>query len=206
MTEILVLAKCPRPGHVKTRLTPPLSPDQAAAVAAAALADTLDAVAATPVARRVAVLDGPPGAWLPDGFEVVRQRDGGLDARLAGAFLDAGAPALLIGMDTPQVTASLLLEAVDTLARPGVDAVLGPARDGGFWSVGLRRPCADAFVGVPMNTPWTGTAQADRLRRLGLWVAELPTLDDVDDMTSAHRVAALAAGTRFARTLRRFAA
>ncbi|GAB2471058.1 hypothetical protein GCM10027162_78090 [Streptomyces incanus] len=71
MTTLLVIAKEPRPGRVKTRLTPPFTPGQAAELAEAALADTLHAVAATPAARRVLVLDGAPGPWLPPGFDVV---------------------------------------------------------------------------------------------------------------------------------------
>ena len=102
---VIVIAKAPVPGRVKTRLTPPLSPTQAAALARAALEDTLAAVAAARLAgRRVVALDGDPDGWLPDGFELVAQRGGGLAQRLARAFEDVGGPALLIGMDTPQIT------------------------------------------------------------------------------------------------------
>ena len=127
---LVVLAKAPRPGRSKTRLCPPCTPRDAAALARAALADTLDAVLATPAARRVVVLDGPVGDWLAPGVEVVAQRGDGLDERLAHAFADVGGPALLVGMDTPQVTASDLARGLERLAAPGVDAVLGPATDG----------------------------------------------------------------------------
>ncbi|HLM51248.1 MAG TPA: hypothetical protein VK279_11935, partial [Solirubrobacteraceae bacterium] len=70
---LVVLAKAPVRGNVKTRLSPPCTPEQAADLAAAALADTLDAVLATPAARRVIVLDGHPGPWLPPGLDVLRQ-------------------------------------------------------------------------------------------------------------------------------------
>src|SRR5690606_16843936 len=73
-TTLLVIAKAPVPGRVKTRLTPPFSPVEAAALAEAALCDTLDVVCATPAARRVLALEGEPGPWLPPGMEVVRQR------------------------------------------------------------------------------------------------------------------------------------
>jgi glycosyltransferase A (GT-A) superfamily protein (DUF2064 family) len=79
------------------------------------------------------VLDGEPGPWLPPGFEIMPQCDGPLDERLAAAFAAVRGPALLIGMDTPQVTPGLL--AVDWRAA---DAVFGPAADGGFWALGLR--------------------------------------------------------------------
>ncbi|CAM5579726.1 hypothetical protein SVIOM342S_07620 [Streptomyces violaceorubidus] len=91
-TTLLVIAKQPRPGRVKTRLTPPFTPAEAAALAEAALADTLGAVAATPARRRVLVLDGDPGPWLPPGFDVVPQGAGGLDARLADAFAGCAGP------------------------------------------------------------------------------------------------------------------
>ncbi|SCE32790.1 hypothetical protein GA0115246_114565, partial [Streptomyces sp. SolWspMP-sol7th] len=104
MTTLLVIAKEPRAGRVKTRLTPPFTPGQAAALAEASLTDTLRTVAATPATRRVLVLDGTPGPWLPPGFDVVPQCAGGLDERLAAAFAGCAGPALLIGMDTPQVT------------------------------------------------------------------------------------------------------
>ena len=203
MSVIIVIAKAPTPGRVKTRLCPPCTPEQAAALAGAALADTLAAVAAAGADRRVIVLDGEPGAWLPEGFEVVAQRGRGLDERLAAAFADAHAhahaePALLVGMDTPQVTAPLLDHGLGRLAEPEVDAVLGGALDGGYWAVGLRRPDARVFRGVPMSLSRTGEAQRARLRSLGLALAELPELRDVDDVQDACAVAREAPGTRFA--------
>ena len=86
MTTLLDIAKEPLPGRVKTRLTPPFTAREAAALAEASLTDTLRAVAATPATRRVLVLDGTPGPWLPPGFDVVPQGPGGLDERLADAF------------------------------------------------------------------------------------------------------------------------
>jgi rSAM/selenodomain-associated transferase 1 len=198
---LLVLAKAPRPGRSKTRLCPPCTPRDAAALARAALADTLDTVLATPAARRVLVLDGPVGDWLAPGIEVVAQRGAGLDERLAHAFADVGGPALLVGMDTPQVTRGDLARGLERLAAPGVDAVLGPATDGGYWAIGLREAQPRAFLGVPMSTAWTGRAQHERLRRLGLRVALLPALRDVDRIADARAVAALAPAGRFARTL-----
>jgi rSAM/selenodomain-associated transferase 1 len=198
---LIVLAKAPRPGRSKTRLCPPCTPRDAAALARAALADTLDAVLATPAARRVLVLDGPVGDWLAPGVEVVAQRGAGLDERLAHAFADVGGPALLVGMDTPQVTRGDLTRGLERLAAPGVDAVLGPATDGGYWAIGLRDAQPRAFLGVPMSTARTGRAQHERLRRLGLRVALLPALRDVDRIADARAVAALAPAGRFARAL-----
>jgi uncharacterized protein len=199
---LVVIAKAPVPGRVKTRLCPPCSPWQAASIAEAALRDTLEAVAATQAAKRVLVLDGEAGSWLPGEFEVHPQVGGGLDARIAGAFEVARGPALLVGMDTPQLDAQLLARSLAALARPGARAVLGPATDGGYWAVGLRRPRADAFIGVPMSTPWTARAQRSRLRRLGIRWAELPELRDVDTFADAVEVAKACPGSRFAAEVR----
>lgn len=198
---LVVIAKAPRPGHSKTRLCPPCTPEQAAGLARAALEDTLAAVLATPCARRVLVLDGPVGPWLPGGFDVLPQRPGGLEARLAGAFEDVGGPAFLVGMDTPQVTPRLLARGLRALATH--DAVLGLAPDGGYWAIGLRTPDPAVFDGIPMSASDTGARQGERLDRLGLRVADLPALRDVDLAADARAVAALAPGTRFAAAVRR---
>jgi uncharacterized protein len=198
---LVVIAKAPRAGHSKTRLCPPCTAPQAAALARAALADTLEAVRATPASRHVLVLDGDPGDWLPAGFEVLPQQGGGLDDRLANAFEDVASPALLIGMDTPQVTPRDLRDGLAALSDPRTDAVLGPAPDGGYWAIGLREPDPRAFLGVPMSSAGTCRAQRARLSQLGLRVGELPSLRDVDRIADARAVAALAPTGRFARAL-----
>ncbi len=200
--QAVVIAKEPVPGRVKTRLTPPFSPAEAAMLAEAALACTLAAVAATPVSRRVLALEGAAGDWLPPGFDVVRQRGGGLDERLAAAFADAHAtaplPMVLIGMDTPQVTAELLADAAGTLVCGEADAVFGPAADGGFWLLGLRRPDRSLLAGVPMSRPDTGRRQLGRLTEAGLRVAVMPELTDVDSVREAELVARAIPGSAFA--------
>ncbi len=203
---LLVIAKEPVPGRVKTRLTPPFSPAQAAALAEAALADTLHVLAGVPARRRVLVLDGAPGRWLPPGFEVVPQAPGGLDERLAAAFAaHADGPALLVGMDTPQVTRRLLAPALEADGWRECDAWFGPAQDGGFWALGLAAPDPGLVRGVPMSTAWTGRAQRRRLTDAGLRVRDLPALRDVDDAADAEAVARQAPGSRFARRLADFA-
>ena len=196
---LAVIAKAPVAGRVKTRLTPPCTPQQAAALAEAALCDTLQAVAATPATRRVCVLDGRPGPWLPAGFDVIPQRGNGLDERLAAAFADIGEPTLLVGMDTPQLTPALLSASVAALLSPGTDAVLGHTEDGGYWCAGLRRSWASLFVGVPMSRDDTGALQLARFEREGLVVDDrLPRLVDVDHIDDARAVAAIAPTTQFA--------
>ncbi len=206
---ILVLAKAPRPGHSKTRLIPAFGPAGAAALAAAALADTLDAVRSCPCpGERVLVLDGSPDdlARAPGvdvgGLRVVRQVAGSHAERIIAAFGTVDGPAVLVGMDTPQLDPALL--ALD-LAAP-VDAWFGAAEDGGWWALGLRHARRDArrvLHGVPMSTAGTGTATRERLRRNGLRVMELPMLRDVDVADDARAVAAVAPATRFAECLHR---
>ena len=201
-TALLVIAKAPVPGRSKTRLSPPCTPEQAAALAEAALVDTLAAVAAVPGARRrLLVLEGTPGDWVPDGFEIHPQRSGGLGDRLAGAFAAAGEPAFLVGMDTPQLEPAHIERGVATLERPGVDAVLGRAPDGGYWAIGLRHPDGSVFAEVPMSTQETGELQRARLDELGLAVTELEHLRDVDTIEDARAVAAQRREARFARAL-----
>jgi rSAM/selenodomain-associated transferase 1 len=197
-----VIANAPVAGRVKTRLCPPCTPAQAAALAEAALRDTLAAMAAVRTTtagvavRRVVVLDGAPGPWRGD-ERVIAQRGDGLDERLAAAFADlAGTPTLVVGMDTPQLTPTLLTAALDALADH--DAVLGPVADGGYWCIGLRRADPRALLGVPMSTEHTLAAQRARLRTLGLRVADVGALVDVDTIEDAAHVAALAPATRFA--------
>jgi rSAM/selenodomain-associated transferase 1 len=192
---VIVVAKAPAAGRTKTRLCPPCTPDEAAAIAEAALADTLHTVASTVAAFRVLALDGEAGPWLPDGFELVAQQGDGLDERLACAF--SRGPAVLIGTDTPQVTNRMLLAAMTALMDPRFDAVLGEAVDGGFWIIGLREPDPQVFLGVPMSSAFTARVQRQRLRTLGYAVGELPRLRDVDVFDDALAVARIMGPSRF---------
>ena len=198
---LVVIAKEPLPGKAKTRLSPPCTPGQAAKLAEAALLDTLDVVTRTPAHRRVLVLDGTPPRWRRPGLEVIPQRGIGLGERLAAAFEDVAEPALLVGMDTPQLTPRLLLDGMRALAGPGVDAVLGRAVDGGYWTIGLGRAGSDVFAGVPMSSAVTWTRQRARLHKLGFSVHDHSPLRDVDTIEDAHLVARAAPRSRFASSL-----
>lgn len=194
--QLLVIAKAPVPGRVKTRLCPPATYAQAAVVAAASIADTL--AAGHGFARRTVVLDGQMA--VPPGWRVVRQHGAGLGDRLANAFADTarrGVGSLLIGMDTPQVSPGMLHSLATALdhaadrSGAGVDAVLGPASDGGWWSLALRDPLIAAVLrDVPMSTAETGARTLDALRAAGLRVALGPELRDVDTAEDAWAVAA----------------
>ncbi|MCU1619869.1 MAG: uncharacterized protein JWR41_1875, partial [Modestobacter sp.] len=197
MTQLLVITKAPVPGRSKTRLTPPCTPEQAAAIAAAAVGDTLDAVRATPVQRRVVALDGEPGDLDLTGCVVVPQVEGDLGNRLAHAFADAmdtpdgDLPTLLIGMDTPQVSPQLLADCLDQLvaAGPGT-AVLGTAPDGGWWALGVHSPAAALVLpDVPMSRKDTALLTRAALQQAGLTVLDLPELTDIDHFPDAVSVA-----------------
>jgi glycosyltransferase A (GT-A) superfamily protein (DUF2064 family) len=222
--QLIVVAKEPIPGRVKTRLTPPYSPEEAAELASASIADTLTAVitAVLLAPRRglavepVLALDGSAGPWLwntcPGARDVriIAQPTGGLDVRLAAAFDDAtadspGSSAFLIGMDTPQLTPENLLDAMEDLARPDTDAVLGLADDGGWWGLGLKQADASLLLGVPMSAVDTGRAQYQRLRSAGLAVGLLPVMRDIDTGPDAAYVAAAAPYSQFAAAFIRMA-
>jgi len=205
VTTLIVIAKEPLPGRAKTRLHPPLSLEQAAQVAAAAIADTLQAMQSVPASHRILLFEGdlvPAGA---EDYEIVPQAQGGLDERLATVFDRCDGPTLLIGMETPQVTTHDVAPAFAHWPND-VDAWFGPASDGGFWALGLRNPAGDLIRGIPMSRDDTGARQLDRLHEFGLKVGLLPTLTDVDTVDDALEVAALAPGTRFAATLESFMA
>jgi hypothetical protein len=186
-STLLVMAKAPVAGRVKTRLCPPCRPEQAAAIAEAALADTLDAVLRCGAERRLLALDGEPGPWLPDGYEVVAQVGDGFADRLAAAWALVEGPGLQIGMDTPQVTPDLLDEGLAALVR--ADSAIGPALDGGWWAIGMRTATPSVFAGVPMSTEQTCRLQVAAMRAAGLDPVQLPPLLDIDTMDDARTVA-----------------
>ena len=213
---VLVLAKAPVPGRAKTRLSPPATPEGAAGLAAAALLDTLAAAAATTRARVVVALEGSlaqavraeeiEAALAP--HAVVAQRGDTLGERIAAAHDDVaaafpGAVSVQVGMDTPQVEARLLDEALGSV-EAGTEAALGLALDGGWWALALRDPRrAGIIAGIPTSTDETGRLTLDALRAaLGDdAVADLPTLSDVDTADDAVRVSELVPHGRFARAV-----
>jgi len=202
--HVLVMAKEPRPGTVKTRLCPPCSPEEAAAVAEAALADTLAAVAQCGADRKVLALDGRPGPWLPPGFEVIAQRGGDFNQRLANAWGDTGGAGLQLGMDTPQVSPAEFDALLAELDR--CDAVLGHALDGGWWVIGWNAADPDAmFAGIPMSTPHTGRAQQSRIAALGLSLHRAAPKRDIDTIDDLRVIADRHPGLRTARVARSLA-
>lgn len=210
----LVVAKAPVPGLAKTRLASTLGDDAAADIAAAALLDTLDAVADTPVEGRVVAMTGDldkacRSAAIRDRlatFTVIDQRGGGFAERLVNAHADAaaaGRPVLQIGMDTPQVTATLLTDCARTLLT--APALLGMARDGGWWVLGVAAAAtAECLLGVPMSRSDTGAVTLRALRNTGVQVTLVKELHDVDTVDDIEAVRTRCGpSSRFVATTRR---
>lgn len=209
--RVLVVAKAPVAGRVKTRLGADIGDEAAAEVAAACLLDTIDAATAAVGAERchlslagdlAEAVRGDEILAALAGWSTAAQVGDGFDERLAHAHaaVAASGPGAVVqvGMDTPQVTPDLLLDAAAPLATH--DAVLGPADDGGWWVLALRDP-ADAAVlaGVEMSTPSTYDDTRAALLVAGLSVGGTATLNDVDTVADAEAVlAAVATGSRFA--------
>ena len=209
---LLVVAKAPQPGRAKTRLAATVGDRLAADIAAAALLDTLDAVAAAPVAARVVALAGDLDSAAAaaeisrrlESFTVIEQRGDTFADRLANAHADAadGYPVLQIGMDTPQVTAELLASCAGRLLE--TPAVLGLAHDGGWWVLGVRTPAtAECLRAVPMSRPDTGELTLKALRDNGIDVTPVQQLADFDVVDDVGGVRdACGPDSRFARVTR----
>ncbi|OBH58450.1 DUF2064 domain-containing protein [Mycobacterium sp. E2479] len=209
---LLVVAKAPEPGRAKTRLAAAVGDRVAAEIAAAALLDTLDAVAVAPVTARVVALAGDLDAAASAAeirqrlasFTVIPQRGKDFAAKLANAHADAadGLPVLQIGMDTPQVSTDLLTACAHRLLE--APAVLGPARDGGWWVLGVADSAmARCLCNVPMSVPETGELTVKALRDNGIEVVTVGTLADVDFVDDIAVVRdACAPTSRFARVTR----
>jgi hypothetical protein len=150
------------------------------------LRETLRAVLAAPVARRVLVLAGGREDWLPDGFDLIASRGADHGQRMAAALADAHAtaalPMLLIRADALDVSAEMLEDAARSLLSGEADAALGAASDGGFWLLGLSRPDRSLVVGIPAPGEGGngGRLLLERLAAAGLRVALAPRLEIAD--------------------------
>ena len=194
---LIVLAKQPLPGRVKTRLMTAFTAAASAELATSALIDTLDVADRVHTMQRVLAFDGDPTNWLRSGWTLETQGGGDLDSRLCVAFDCAGAgPTMLIGMDTPQLRPTQ----VDAFDADRYDCCLGPTRDGGYWTIGFADPriARVAIEGIPMSTERTARFQLQRLYSLGLRVQILDALIDVDTPADAEQVARLHPHSRFA--------
>ena len=190
MTALLIIfAKEPRPGQVKTRLSPPLSPEEAAQLYHSFLLDILEEMARVPEVR-LAMAFSPPGAQVifrglaPPGTDLFPQEGADLGERMARAFARGFAagfgPIMLRGSDVPDLPAAVVSEATAVLTAGEAQVVLGPATDGGYHLVGLTEPQPALFQGPAWSSSTVLTDTLRLARQLGLRVHLLPPWSDID--------------------------
>jgi uncharacterized protein len=205
-----VMAKAPQAGRSKTRLCPPLTPDQAAALSAGFLRDITENVAAAALQRPIAgyiayapegsesLFDGHlapgTGLLLANGVPVVEPGVTGFGRCLLHAIqgmlaLGHGS-AVVLNSDSPTLPTAFLVGTAKVLGAPGDRVVLGPADDGGYYLLGMKAPHAHLFADIAWSTDSVAATTRVRAAELGLEVVELPTWYDVDDAASLSRLIA----------------
>jgi uncharacterized protein len=197
---LVVMAKAPRPGKVKTRLSPPLTPDQASALNICFIRDTTEniqqvteasnsagLVAYTPVGDEAA-FDG----LLPAGFQLLAQRGDGFGERLLfvceDLFVWGFSSVCLIDSDSPTMPQSALLQAVERLSHVGDRMVLGGSDDGGYYLVGIKRLHHRLFEQIDWSTQRVFAQTLERAKEIALPTELLPTWYDVDDAATLDRL------------------
>jgi uncharacterized protein len=193
------MTKAPRAGQVKTRLTPPLTQAEAAALNICFLRDTARAIsiAAKGIARGIAVYTPVDAAAdyagiLPAEFDLLPQRGETLSERVIFAMEDlfqmGFASVCLINSDSPTVPAQVFAEAASVLTQPEETLVLGPSSDGGYYLIGLRKLHRALFENISWSTESVIQQTLERAGQLNLKIHRLPTWYDVDDRKTLHRL------------------
>jgi rSAM/selenodomain-associated transferase 1 len=205
---IAVMAKAPRPNQVKTRLVPPLTPDEAASLHASFLRDMTENIReagrAIPLAGFVAfapagaealfdgMLASETGLVLADGSIEIPPGVTGMGRALLHAMTSLLAQgygaACLVNSDSPTLPTAFLVGAAEVLAQPGDRMVLGAADDGGYYLIGMKSPHAALFQDVAWSTDQVSAQTLAQAKRVGLDVVTLPTWFDVDDVATLTRL------------------
>lgn len=190
LCALAVMAKAPRPGRVKTRLSPPLTLDQASAMNISFLRDTAENLASIPYSAGL-ISYTPVGdealfaGLLPQSFALVAQRGDTFGERLLAAAQDILAigygSVCLIDSDSPTVPAAAFESAVEALAEPGDRIVVGPSHDGGYYLIGMKRPHPEPFERIAWSTASVFAETMDRCHEAGIEVVTLPVWYDIDD-------------------------
>ena len=198
---LIVMAKQPVAGQTKTRLSPPLSLGEAADLYTCLLLDTLEVVrdVAGQLPLRPFVAFYPAHgqsdiqSLAPD-FQLLAQQGHNLSERLSGALLsvqDQGYDQVTaINSDSPGLPAAFLIQAYQELDDPGIDVVLGPCDDGGYYLIGWKRPYPNLVRDVTMSTPTVLADTVALAQDAGLQVAMLPPWYDVDNAAALSRLQA----------------
>ena len=187
-----IFCKTPAPGRSKTRLSPPLRPDECAALSACFIRDLAETVRTLTLEGDIAgyAVYTPAGSeqalrgLLPGHFGLLLQCEGDLGARLLRATTDllslGHAGVILLNADSPTLPGAILRAAVDAL-RSTDAVVLSPAIDGGYTLIGLAKPHARVFADIPWSTAAVHRLTIERAREIGVPVVEVPGWYDVDD-------------------------
>jgi glycosyltransferase A (GT-A) superfamily protein (DUF2064 family) len=173
---LAIMAKAPRPGKVKTRLSPPLTPQEAAAINTCFLRDMTTNISV--------LIEG----LLPAGYSLVPQRGGGFGERLLTTAQDlfqcGFASVCLIDSDSPTVPTEVFAMAVDALQRSGDRIVLGPSHDGGYYLIGMKQAHAAPFENISWSTALVLEETVAAVQKMGVELITLPLWYDVDDAES----------------------
>jgi hypothetical protein len=195
-----VMTKVPRPGRVKTRLTPPLTPEEAAALNTCFLRDTAAAIelaAGEGIARGIGVYtpigeESAYGGILPGSFELIPQRGDAFGERLTNAAEDLFAVGFdsicLIDSDSPTVPQRAFSDAARWLSQSGDRVVFGPSDDGGYYLIGMKKLHRRLFEDIVWSTEQVAAQTLERAAELGVKVELLPTWYDVDDRVTLQRL------------------
>jgi uncharacterized protein len=205
---LAVMTKAPRAGKVKTRLIPPLTPEEAATLNTCFLRDTAASIVAAArqgIARGIGVYmplgaEGAYGEILPAEFELLPQRGEALGERMILAFedlLSLGFESVcLIGSDSPTLPAQIFAQAARILSEPGERMVLGPTEDGGYYLIGLKILERSVLENIEWSTERVLEQTIARAREINLQINLLPTWYDVDERAALRRLCrALFSGT-----------
>lgn len=193
--RLIIFTRYPEPGKTKTRLIPALGPEEAARLQRKLAESTFAVVNQVKKQRRISVEVHYTGGneemmrqWLGPAAILKQQGKGNLGARIARAFCEAFQSrmkrVLIIGTDCPGLTVEILLQALDALKSN--DMVVGPAKDGGYYLIGLRFEIPDLFKDIPWGTANVLESTLERAYRVGINPVLLETLEDVDRPEDLH--------------------
>lgn len=197
---LAVMAKAPRPGRVKTRLSPPLTPEQAAALSACFLRDTVASISESALKSHAKLVisytpEGDEDAFcgiLDENALLLPQRGDGFGERLLATAQDLFAcgfsAVCLIDSDSPTVPTSEYIAAATALLNPGNRVVLGGSEDGGYYLIGMQTPVARLFEEIAWSTAAVAAQTRERAAEAGLAIEELRQWYDVDDADSLGRL------------------